>query len=80
MNNWHKTNFNTLLKAAAAGKLVLIDAVDVKTGEPVAVIAASNDPVDGKVQLAPLAKLFDGNAYEEVVPAGSEPGAIREGA
>ena len=64
-----RANFETLQRASANGDLCLVECRDAMTGQPVYALCAVN--YDGEmVELAPLAKLFDGNPYEELVPPG----------
>lgn len=61
-----KANFRTILEAADAGRLALVETTDAKTGAPRYVIVAVSD-VDGNddaVDLVPFGHL-SGNAYEE---------------
>lgn len=61
-----KENFRTILAAAAAGRLALVETTDAKTGEARYVIAAVSD-VEGEenaVNLVPFGHLSP-NAYEE---------------
>ena len=59
----YTTNFETLLKAARNKDLFLLECTDAKTGVSVITICAMSQ--DGAV---PLAKMFDGNPYEELIP------------
>lgn len=61
-----KTNFNTLLRAAVAGHLALLDCSD-KDGAQVPTIVAINK-VDGSYEFVPLARMFTGNPYDELMP------------
>lgn len=63
----HKANFEMLLKAAKNNDLALMECMDVVTGKPVYAICLINRE-DGAVSMAPVAKLFDGNPYEELIP------------
>ena len=79
MKDWHRANFDTLCRGAISGDLALMECKDAKTGAPVVVICAVNTPdEDGMIALAPLAKMFDGNPYDEVVPADAESVEVRE--
>lgn len=63
----HKANFETLKKAFAEGSVCLISCADANTGKTVIALCAVN--FDGKeYQMVPLAKMFDGNPYEELLP------------
>lgn len=74
LNEAYKHNFQTLLRAAEEDDLVLASCLDVATGEPRAVICATYQDDEGMIVIAPLAKLFDGDPYDEVrPPAAMEP-------
>jgi hypothetical protein len=65
----YRTNFETLLLAASNGDLALVECTDAATGKMVVAICAINHDPDGETfGIAPLAKLFDGNPYEELNP------------
>lgn len=66
----HKNNFETLKQAAAHGDLALMECQSSATGMPVMVICAVNRGQD-EFEFVPVAKLFDGNPYDEVIPAAS---------
>lgn len=63
----YKANFNTLLRAVKNGDTCLMECNDAVTGKPVMVVAAIYEE-DGEHVTVPLAKLFDGNPYEQLVP------------
>jgi hypothetical protein len=63
----YQTNFDTISKAAKSGRLALMECVDAATGKPVITVCAVNR-VEGEFEFVPLAKMFDGNPYEELVP------------
>lgn len=67
----HKANFDTLLAAAGNGDLALMECKNAKTGAPVVALCAV-DRDGGDFVFVPLAKLFDGNPYEELVPPNFE--------
>lgn len=64
----YKNNFETLLLAARNKDLCLLECTDAKTGVPVITVCAVGRDDDGQFVMSPLAKLFDGNPYEELVP------------
>lgn len=64
----HVANFNTMLKAARSKDLCLIQCTDARTGDPVATVCMVNQDAEGNVELAPVAKLFNTNPYEELLP------------
>lgn len=63
----YKHNFELIKRAADAGDLALMECTDAKTGAPVSVVCAV-EVKNGEYTFIPLAKLFDGNPYEEVLP------------
>ena len=65
----YKANFETLLKAMANGDALLMECKDAKTGKPVVVVCACyQDDKTEEIVTVPLAKLFEGNPYEELIP------------
>jgi hypothetical protein len=63
----YKANFDTLLRAAKAGDLALMECTDKATGKTViAVCAVGRDK--GEYVFSPVAKLFDGDPYSELNP------------
>ena len=64
----HKANFETLLLAATAGDLALMDCRQRTTGAPIPVLCAANRHDDGSIEFVPLAMLFNDNPYELVDP------------
>ncbi len=66
-----RANFQTLLRAAVAGDLALVECADAATGEPRCVICAVGRD-DGDYVLTPFGHLAPGDPYEAYVPpAGS---------
>lgn len=67
----HKANLDTIMKAAAAGDLALVECTDKKTGKPVICIAGIG--WDGEeYTITPLAKMFDCNPFTELNPPVAE--------
>jgi len=65
----YQTNFKTLLKAIGNNDVLLMECKDAKTGNPVVVVCACyQDAKTKEIVTVPLAKLFDGNPYEELIP------------
>ncbi len=62
-----RTNFNTLLRAAADNNLALMECTDTLTGEPRYVIAAIGRDHRGIV-VTPFGHLADGNPYDAYLP------------
>ena len=60
-------NFETLERAFKHGDVALMECTDAVTGKPVIAICAVNT-VNGEYEFSPLAKMFDGNPYEELNP------------
>jgi len=63
----HIANFETLRKAFKNKAVILMECTDVETGKPVITVCAV-DVVNGEYEFSPLAKMFDGNPYEELNP------------
>ena len=63
----YSNNFETLQRAQDNGDLALVECTDAKTGKPVYTLCAMQPAGDGYL-MVPLAKMFDGNPYEELVP------------
>lgn len=70
----YKANFNTMLLAAENKDLALLDCRDKETGKQVHVVCAIYRDNEGQFNMVPLAKLFDGNPYDEVDPPNPEGG------
>lgn len=64
----HKSNFNALLRAAKNGDLALLECYDAKTNTPVFTICMANRGADRSITFVPVAKMFDGNPYDELMP------------
>jgi hypothetical protein len=67
----HIANFKTLSKAFENDDVALMECTDVNTGEAVAVICMVNR-MDGDIAFVPVARMFNGNPYEELVPPTNE--------
>jgi hypothetical protein len=67
-----RANFNTLLRAAAAGDLALVECADAMTGEPRYVIGAIGRD-GGDYVITPFGHLAPGNPYEAYEPPQSSP-------
>ena len=76
--DWVKENFRTMLRAAEDGNLALMECTDAQTGESVYVACAVNPLLEGAYVFVPLAKLFSGNPYEELIPPADEGGSSRK--
>lgn len=63
----YKANFETLKKAFKNKAIALMECTDAETGKPVITVCAVNI-VNGEYELIPLAKMFDGNPFEELLP------------
>ena len=68
----HTANFQTMLRAAADDNLCLMECVDAASGKPVYVVCMVNVHNDDSFEFVPVAKLFDGNPYDELVPPTTE--------
>ena len=63
----YKTNFQTILKAAGNDELALLECREATTGRPVMTVCAVWRAGEER-HFVPLAKLFDGNPYDELIP------------
>lgn len=71
----YRANFDTLERAMKSGDLALLECRDIKTGATViAIVACSRDR--GGVSFSPLAKMFDGNPFEELMPPHPDGGFV----
>lgn len=61
-------NFGTLQRASSHGDLALLECQDKATGEYRAVVVVVQRGTDGSVEFLPVAKMFSGNPYEEILP------------
>lgn len=64
----HVSTLNTIKRAAAAGDLALAECSDAESGEKVITLCAIHVDQHGQYTVTPLAKLFDGNPYDELKP------------
>ena len=67
----HKTNFDTLQRAIRNKQACLMECTDAQTGQPVIVVCAIQRDGDDYT-MVPLAKLFNGNPYAELIPPTTE--------
>lgn len=67
IRDFHRTNFDTLLRAACAGDLALLECTDAVTGDPRYVLCAVGRDADGYA-MTPFGHLADGNPFEAYVP------------
>lgn len=69
-----RANFNTLLRAAADGKLALMECADNATGEVRYVICAVGRESGGGYLITPFGHLADGNPYDAYLPPSPDDG------
>ena len=62
--------FDNVCAAAHEHELCLMECTDRKTGKKVNVLCSVSTEGGGTVLMQPLAKLFSGNPYHEVIPPG----------
>ena len=67
ISDGYKSNFETLIEAARAGDLAVMECVDRNTGKPVMTICAVERMVNERIRFVPLAKLFSGDPYKELM-------------
>ena len=72
--DYARTNFNTLLRAAAAGDLALVECTDAVTGEPRYVLAAIAHDA-GEYMITPFGHLAPSNPFDAYVPPDTSPDA-----
>ena len=70
INSAYRHNFSLLQKAIQDGNVVLLECTDQTTGLPVMTVCAMQPSKHAgyEIEWVPLAKLFDGNPYEELSP------------
>ncbi len=71
--DYARTNFNTLLRAAASGDLALLECTDAVTGEPRYVVCAVGRD-SGEYLMTPFGHLAPGNPYDAYLPPDTSPG------
>lgn len=64
----HKHALDILGEAFCNEDIALVECEEVATGKLVCAICAVNKNEDGTYEFVPLAKMFDGNPYEELKP------------
>ena len=74
----HAQNLNTIIEAAKAGNLALLEVQDRKTGKPRAALVAVNRLATGEYEFVPFALMIDGNPYEQLNPPLPEGGFATE--
>jgi len=70
----HKVNLETIIRAAKAGRLAIVDCQDKATRKAVTILCAIGQDRDVCV-IVPFAKLFDSNPYEELYPPNLDGGS-----
>lgn len=68
LNKGDITNFRNMVKAAKADRLALLECAEVGTGKPVATIVFVNRERSGDFEFVPVARMFDGNPFEQLIP------------
>ena len=68
----HRDNLDTIMRAARAHDLAVLECQDRATHEPVPVLVAIHLDNDGQYVFTPLARLFTGNPYAELIGPGEE--------
>jgi hypothetical protein len=72
--DYARTNFNTLLRAAASGDLALLECTDAATEEPRYVLCAVGRD-SGDYVMTPFGHLAPGNPYDAYLPPETSSGA-----
>lgn len=69
IRRFYAHNFQELVRAIMAGDVGLMECQDAKTKEPVVVICAfQRNDENNEITTIPLAKMFDGNPYDQLIP------------
>jgi hypothetical protein len=68
ISDGYVSNLETIIKAAEDGSLALLECTDMVTGKIIIAVCAINIEAGGNFSAVPLAKMFDGNPYEELNP------------
>lgn len=72
ISDGYKANLETLQRAADNRDLALVECTDKVTGKPVIALCARSlrkrPNEEDEYTITPLAKMFDGNPYEELDP------------
>ena len=67
-------NFQTMLRAAKAGHLAIMECTEIASGETRAVICAVQQAPEGQIHILPFGHLCPGNPYEAYLsPPDDEP-------
>jgi hypothetical protein len=75
----YQQNLATLARAIISGDAGLMECTDAETDKPVVIICAfQHDPYTQEVTTVPLAKMFDGNPYEQLIPPNLPPAHARQ--
>lgn len=72
----YQHNFEQLLRAAKNGDLCIAECFDAETKKPVITVCAIEEESNGEVLLIPMAKMFDGDPFEELLPPGKFRGRL----
>jgi len=64
----YKHNFETLCRARDDRALCIMECKDRVTGKMVVAVCAAWTDEEGIVHMVPVAKMFDGDPYEEIDP------------
>ena len=63
----HQKHLDTIMRAARAHDLAVLECQDRLTHAPVPVLVAVHQDDDGQYVFTPLARMFTGNPYEELL-------------
>ena len=69
----HKTNLDTIIRAADNGDLAVLECMDRLSHQPVSVLVAVHQDAAGQYVITPLARMFTGNPYAELLGPGEAP-------
>ncbi len=64
----YRRNFQELCRAIINGDVALVECQDAETKNPVMTICVMTQNKVGEFNMIPVAKMFDGNPYEQLIP------------
>jgi hypothetical protein len=68
ISNKDKAAFECIKAGVEDGNLCLVECTEKETGKEITAVCGAIEIGDGSVMFIPVAKLFEGNPFEEIVP------------
>jgi hypothetical protein len=72
----HKTNLQTIIRAAREERLAVMEALHVPTGKVVYALVAVSDSDSGEYAMVPMAMFFAGSPFDELLPPNAGGGFV----